>query len=192
MGGVWLVGAAQRGQHPPAGLAVAARTSQSTILGLPGAKRRGRAFSWGEAELGGAHGCSWCLPASRYSPGGGQVGRCTPQGLPAEREVRAGRALGWYGGMARPRPQLTFSPRAPFSPCEEESQGCVLAGGTQPPTCAPHRRPGEHQGMVAQHQAACAHRHGPSATSSTYRLPAGPRHPREPPLPFGALRGRGG
>ena len=92
-------GAAQRGQHPPAGPAAAARTSRSTVLGLPGAERRGRAFSGGEAEPGGARGCSWCLPASRHSwgPGGGRTGRCTPRGLPAERggEGREG------GGLAR-------------------------------------------------------------------------------------------
>lgn len=95
---------------------------------------------------GGAHGCPWYLPASRRSwgPGGVPVGRRTPRGLPAERGGEGGQG-GWRGGRegggvaggtACLRPRLTFSPRAPFSPCEEDRRRRALAGRPWPtPPC---------------------------------------------------------
>lgn len=97
-----------------------------------GAKR-----SWGVPK--GSHGAYRHPGIAGVLAGAGWAGALPGVSLRRE-EVRAGGAwggIGAAGGTARPPPQLTFSPRAPFSPCEEESQRCALAGGPGPPLPMP-------------------------------------------------------
>lgn len=52
--------------------------------------------------------------------------------------MRAGRAGGGTGGTAAPGPALTFSPWAPFSPCQRKTE-TGLGQPPVPPTCGHHR-----------------------------------------------------
>lgn len=53
--------------------------------------------------------------------------------------VRAGRAGGGTGGTAPPGPRLTFSPWAPFSPCQRKAEMGIRVGPRCPPPTAGHR-----------------------------------------------------
>lgn len=187
-------GTAQQGQHPPADPAAGARTSRSTVLGLPGAKRRERALSGGAKQSRGAWGCPRCLPASRHSwgPGGGWGSRRTLRGLPVERGGDGREAgMGWHGGgSSTPTPTHLLAPGALLPLREEKPERCIsrwplCPTPCVPPPCIPHPQHGD---TAVQHRAA----HTAPPPPPTYRLPAGPRHPGEPPLPFRTLRGRGG
>lgn len=171
---------ARGGWHRPAGQAGAARTSRSIILGLPGDESReresGRVKRGREvpARVARSRGGGWHSPASRCSwgPGGGWGHTNTPRGLPVGRggEGRAGR--GWHGGHGSTRTPTHLLSLGSLLALPEESGDGHQGGSPVPPT----------------HRGAPARPPTPPAPSRTYRLPAGAG---EPPLPLGALRGRG-
>lgn len=106
-------------------------------------------------------------------------------------EVRAGGAWGGHWGGrgygSTPTPTHLLAPGALLPLRGGKPEMCISRRPRAPPPRAPPLTAGQAPGRSGSAPRCPRSQARPLGPPHTYRLPAGPGHPREPPLPFGAL-----